>query len=141
MREMVGDEWKSFVLGAARTAKAAIVRADGSPHVSPVWVDIDGDDVLFTTHETSLKGKALARDSRISLLFDDERPPFAFVIVQGTATLSDDLDALQRWARRIGGRYMGESRADEYGSRNGVPGELLVRVRPTKVIARSGIAD
>jgi len=83
----------------------------------------------------------LRRDPRVSLCFDDETPPFSFVIVQGVATLSDDLDEVARWAAIIGGRYMGADRAGEYGRRNGVPGELLVRVTPTKIISARDLAD
>jgi hypothetical protein len=133
--------WREFVDAVpARTAKLATVRADGRPHVTPVWVARDGDDLLFTTHETSLKGKAIARDPRVCLCFDDEAPPFSFVMVEGTATTSRDPDQLLHWATSIAGRYMGGDRADEYGRRNGVRGELLVRVTPTNVVARRGVA-
>lgn len=72
---------------------------------------------------------------------DDDRPPFAYVVLQGRARISEDLDELQLWAGRIGARYMGEERAEEFGARNGVPGELLVRVRIEKVLAEGGIAN
>jgi len=134
--------WREFVDAApARTAKLATVSADGAPHVVPVWVALDGDDLLFTTGAGTRKGRALRRDPRIALCFDDERPPFAFVVVQGEAALSEDPEELLAWATTIGGRYMGEERAEEFGRRNGVPGELLVRVTPTKVVAARGIAD
>ena len=61
-------------------------------------------------------------------------------MVEGAATLSPDLDALLHWATRIGRRYMGEDLAETYGKRNGVPGELLVRVTPTRVIFEKDIA-
>jgi hypothetical protein len=77
----------------------------------------------------------------VALCFDDDKPPFSFVLVHGTATISEDPDEVRRWAARLGGRYMGAARAEEYGARNGVPGELLVRVTPIKVIAATGIAD
>ena len=76
----------------------------------------------------------------MSLLVDDERPPFAFVKLTGEVTISEDLDEIRTWATRIGGRYMGADRADEFGRRNGVPGELLVRLRPAKVIAAADVA-
>jgi hypothetical protein len=56
------------------------------------------------------------------------------------ASVSEDLDELLRWATRIGSRYMGEERADEFGRRNAVPGELLVRLTPERVIAETGVA-
>jgi PPOX class probable F420-dependent enzyme len=123
-----------------RTAKAATTRPDGRPHITPVWFVLDGDDLIFTTHETSLKAKDLRRDPRICLCVDDETPPFDYVMIEGTVALSEDLEELRRWATAIGGRYMGADRAEEFGRRNGVPGELLVRVSPTKVLARADIA-
>jgi PPOX class probable F420-dependent enzyme len=134
--------WREFISATpAKTAKTASVAADGSPRVTPVWVVLDGDDLVFTTSGTSAKAKAIKRDRRLAMCFDDERPPFSYVIVFGEASLSDDLEELRRWAAVIGGRYMGENRADEYGARNAVPGELVVRVRPTKVITVRDLAD
>jgi PPOX class probable F420-dependent enzyme len=133
--------WREFLAATPpHTAKLATVRADGRPHVTPVWIAGDGDHIVFTTHQTSLKGKAISRDPRVCLCVDDERPPFSYVIVEGTAALSTDPDDLLHWATVIGGRYMGADRAEEYGRRNGVPGELLVRVTPTNVMAARDIA-
>lgn len=125
----------------ARTAKLATVKKDGSPHVAPIWVAVDGEDLVFTTHETSLKGRSLRRDPRVAMSFDDDRPPFTFAMVEGTATLSEDPDDLLAWATVIGGRYMGDDVAEQYGRRNGVAGELLVRVTPTRLVGERDIAD
>ena len=134
--------WREFVLGTpARTAKLAVVRADGSPHVAPVWVDLDGDDVVFMTGAETVKGRAILRDRRVSLCWDDERPPFRFVTVAGTASISTEPGGLIEWATRIGGRYMGQDRAEEYGRRNGVPPEMVVRVRPGRVVAKVDVAE
>ncbi len=141
MHTMSETEYKQFLMHGTRTAKAATIQADGRPHVTPIWFALDGDDLIFTTHESSLKAKALHRDARISLCVDDETPPFAYVIIEGMATLSEDLDQLLHWATVIGGRYMGADRAEEYGKRNGVPGEYLVRVKAKKILARAGIAE
>ena len=136
------DWWRSFVAESpARTAKLAVVRADGSPHVAPVWVDLDGDDVVFMTSAETIKGKAILRDPRVSLCWDDERPPFSFVTLKGTAAVSAEPTELVHWATRIAARYMGEDRAEEYGRRNGVPPELVVRVTPTHVTAKVNVSD
>ena len=134
--------WQKFV-GAdpARTAKLAIVRADGSPHVVPVWVDLDDDEIVFTTGLDTVKGKAIARDPRVSMCWDDESPPFSFVSIRGNARIVDDLEQVREWAARLGGRYMGADRAEEYRARNGVPGEVVVRVRPEKVVAMVDLAE
>jgi PPOX class probable F420-dependent enzyme len=136
------DWWRPFIGDIpARTAKLAVVRADGSPHVAPVWVDLDGDDIIFMTSADTVKGKAILRDPRVSLCWDDERPPFSFVVVAGTTTTSTDAGELLHWATRIGGRYMGAERAEEYGRRNAVPPEMVVRVRPTRIVAQADVAD
>lgn len=139
---MAEERWRAFLVERPRTAKLATIRKDGGPHVAPIWIDLDDDgSIIFTTHKTSLKGKAIRRDPRVCLCVDDENPPFAYVIVEGTALLSEEPAALLRAATRIGGRYMGADRAEEFGRRNGVPGELLVSIRPSRVIAREGISD
>jgi hypothetical protein len=71
---------------------------------------------------------------------DEVRAFYAFVHVRGRVTLSDDLEELLRFGTAIGGRYMGAARAEEFGRRNAVPGELLVRLRPERVIATTDIA-
>jgi PPOX class probable F420-dependent enzyme len=134
MRKLVGDEWKSFVLAEPRPAICAIVLSDGRPHATPIWIDLDGDDIVFTTWHEGLKAKVLPRDPRVSICVQDDQPPFAYVTIRGEATVTDDLAAVKVWAARIGGRYMGADRAGEYGRKNGVQGELVVRVRPTKVV-------
>jgi PPOX class probable F420-dependent enzyme len=134
--------WQSFVSAApARTAKLAVSRADGSPHVAPVWVDLDGDQIVFMTSADSIKGKSILRDGRVALCFDDERPPFSFVTVSGTTTTSTDPTELLHWATRIAGRYMGDELAEQFGRRNAVPPEMVVRVTPTNVVAKQDVAD
>jgi PPOX class probable F420-dependent enzyme len=140
-RDMSADERREFLLEGTRTGKVATGRADGRPHVTPVWFTLDGDEIVFTTHETSLKAKAIRRDERVCVCVDDQTPPYSYVMVDGTATLSDDLDELRRVATAVGSRYMGPDRADEFGARNAVPGELLVRVTPTRVVTRAAMAD
>ena len=88
-----------------------------------------------------MKARNMQRDRWVSLCVDDEEPPFAFVLIEGTATLTASDPDLLHWATRIGGRYMGEELAEAYGRRNAVEGELLVRVAPTRIIARKDIAD
>ena len=140
-RDMSADERREFLLEGTRTGKVATTRADGRPHVTPVWFTLDGDEIVFTTHETSLKAKAIRRDERICMCVDDQTSPYSYVMVEGRATLSDDLGELVRWATAVGGRYMGADRAEEFGARNGVPGELLVRITPTRVVTRADMAD
>jgi PPOX class probable F420-dependent enzyme len=142
---MSEPEIRAFLAHGTRTGKLAWVGSTGQPHVAPIWFLVDDAadaiEVVFNTGASSAKGKAIRRDPRVSLLVDDERPPFAYVKLTGNVTVSEDLDDLRHWATRIGGRYMGADRAEEFGARNGVPGELLVRLRPAKVVGLRDIAD
>ncbi|MET9285314.1 PPOX class F420-dependent oxidoreductase [Nocardia beijingensis] len=126
---------REFLTEGTRTGKVAFVAADGSPMVTPVWFVVEGDELVFNTGKSTVKGKAFARDGRVAVCVDLEEPPYASVQLRGTVTLSEDPDELLRTATEIGGRYMGADRAEEFGKRNGVPGELVVRLRPDKVIA------
>lgn len=145
MHEMSRDEWREFVSAGTRTGKVGVVRADGSPHVTPIWFVLhetaDGDELIFNTGAETVKGRALRRDPRLSITVDDERPPFSYVHFTAEATLSDDLEEMLPWSIKIGGRYMGQDRAEEFGRRNAVEGELLVRAKITKVVAHANLAD
>jgi hypothetical protein len=61
--------------------------------VLPVWFLLDCDDVIFNTGAETVRGRALRRDGRASMLVDDERPPYSFVRVDGHAAPS------WRWRR------------------------------------------
>jgi PPOX class probable F420-dependent enzyme len=141
MQTMTTEQWHEFVAAGTRTGKLAVTRADGRPHVTPIWFVLDGDDIILNTGADTVKGKALRRDPRVSLAVDDQCPPYSFVIIDGIAELSEDPGELRRWAAAIGGRYMGADRAEEFGARNGVPGELLVRIRPTRVVAQADLTS
>lgn len=139
-QKMTDEQWREFVSSGTRTGKLATVRADGSAHIAPVWFLLDGDDVVFNTGQDTVKGRNLARDGRFSLCVDDDRPPFSFVVLRGRARLSQDLDEVRLWAGRLGARYMGAERGEEYGARNATPGELLVRGRIESVNALADVA-
>lgn len=130
-----------FLSEGTRTGKLGYLAADGRPLVAPVWFLVEDGRLVFNTGLDTAKGRALRRDPRVVLVVDDEHPPFSFVQVQGTAEISVDDPDLRGTATRIAARYMSADRADEYGARNGVPGELVVRITPRKVIAAFDVAD
>lgn len=132
----LGDpEVRDFLSHGTRTGKLGYLAGSGRPLVTPVWFIVEGDSLVFNTGKGTAKGRALARDPRVTLCVDLEEPPFAFVQVQGKAELSEDPAELLRTATAIAARYMGAERAEEFGKRNAVPGELVVRLRPVKVLA------
>ena len=135
MASITDPEVSAFLQAGTRTGKLSYTGADGRPLVAPVWFIVEDGRLVFNTGKETAKGRALARDSRATLCVDLEEPPYAFVQVQGNAELSEDPGELLRTATAIAARYVGPELADEFGKRNGVPGELVVRLRPTKVLA------
>ncbi len=142
-RTMTPQEVTDFLNAPpAHTAVLATVRPGGRPHAAPICFALDSDgSVVFTTGAQSVKGRNLLRDPWAVLCVDDDRPPFAFVILEGPVMLSEDMADLDRWARVLGGRYMGADRAAEFGSRNAVLGEVLVRMVPDRVVAMCDLAS
>ena len=138
MAESLSEQVVEFLSDGTRTGMLGYVAADGRPLVAPVWFVLEmgeGDvQLAFNTGRGTSKGRALARDSRVVICVDDPHPPYSFVQVQGVATVTEDAPDVLDIATRTGARYMGAERADEFGHRNAVPGELVVRVRPTKVV-------
>lgn len=137
----LAEEVTQFLSAGTRTGMLGYVASDGRPLVAPVWFLVDNGELVFNTGRDTAKGRALLRDARVVICVDDPHPPYSFVQVQGTATAMADAPDLLDVATRIGARYMGIHRAEEFGRRNAVAGELVVRVRPTKVISAFNIAD
>ncbi len=141
MNKIHGDDVKKFMLSGAKTGKLATVRSDGSPHIAAIWFAFDSEtgDLIFLTQETSLKCRNIQRDPRVSVLAEDETFPFGWARLDGVATTS--AADLIHWATESCRRYVGDDRADEYGRRNGVPGEVVVRVRATKLVGQTELAS
>src|SRR5580658_926977 len=134
MYSLDDPEVRAFLLAGTRTGKLGYCAADGRALVAPVWFVLEGDRLVFNTGKETAKGRALARDPRITVCVDLEQPPYAFMQVQGVAELSEDQADLLETATAIAARYMGADRAAEFGHRNAVPGELVVRLKPVKVL-------
>ena len=141
MQDMSAKEVRSFLMDSVRTGKLATVRADGRPHVVPIWYIMHGDDLIFNTWHTAVKAKNMRRDPRVAMSIDEEKPPYSFVMIEGEVELLElPPEELIPWATRIGARYMGEELAEQFGKRNGVEGELLVRLKPSKVVAKKNVS-
>lgn len=105
----------------------------------PIWFVMDGEDLIFTTSESSVKGRNIRRDGQVALCVDSSDRPYAYVLIEGTTTTSEDRDELLRWSKRLAARYVGEEKAEEYGRLNAGEGEMLVRVTPAKVLTEDNI--
>jgi PPOX class probable F420-dependent enzyme len=102
---------------------------------------LDGDDIVFTTWHETVKAANLEHEPRVAFVVDDPEPPFSFVLVEGVVEIHKAAADMLAWTTRLAGRYMGAELAERYGRRNAVPGEWLLRLKPTHFVARRGIAD
>ena len=143
-------EIKKFLMQGTLTGKLATVKKDNSPHIVPVWFVMDESrkrggglsDIVFMTGVESLKAKNIQHNNKISFCVDDQTPPFSFVTVFGIARIYHyNQTKLFKWATKIAERYMGRSNAKAYGERNSTEGAVLVRIRPTLVIAQKDTAE
>ena len=139
--EHLSEDVVEFLSEGTRTGLLGYLASDGRPLVAPVWFVVDDGELAFNTAKNSAKGRALARDPRVVMCVEEPRPPYSFVQVQGIASIGEDPDDVLDIATRAGGRYMGADRAEEFGRRNGVPGELVVRIKPTKVLKAFNVAE
>ena len=86
MTAMSKDELISFLSQGTLTAKLATVKEDGSPHVVPLWFVLDNEDnIIFGTETSSVKGKNIQRDPRVSICVDYQEYPYSFVTIFGEA--------------------------------------------------------
>lgn len=151
MTEMSKREIKQFLMQGTFTAKLATVKDDGSPHVVPIWFILDNQkdrtseravgDIVFTTYDSSLKIRNIQRDNKVSICVDDQTPQFSFVTIFGRAKIYHlKQNELFKWATKIARRYMGKNNAEVYGKRNSTEGVILVRIKPTKIVAEKDTA-
>ena len=149
MTEMSKAEIGRFLMKETFTGKLATVKEDGSSHVVPIWFVLEKKksrdrvgNIIFTTGSTSVKANNIQRDNRISICIDDQIPPFSFVTIFGTAKIYPyKQKEVLKWATEIAERYMGKSNAEAYGRRNSEEGLVLVRIKPTRIIAEKDIAS
>jgi PPOX class probable F420-dependent enzyme len=149
MAQMTKSEIKKFLMKDTFTGKLATVKKNGSPHVVPIWFVVEVNsrnrntvgNIYFTTGRDSVKAKNIQRDSGVSICVDDQTPPFSFVSIYGNAKLIPYRQKeVLKWATKIAERYMGRKNAKAYGERNSGEDEVLVQIRPIKIIAEKDVA-
>ncbi len=111
---MTGDEIDAF-LREPRIADLATIRPDGSPHVAPVWYHYDGDKVMVIASRAAAKIRNIRNDPRVALSIATEAAPYEYVLVTGTASVSEDdaPDLLRTMANHYKGVTEGRRYADQ----------------------------
>lgn len=130
--EKLSDEAKAL-LSRPLHAWVTTVRPDGSLHATVVWVDVDGDDVIFNTAVGRAKEKHLRADPQVSVSVLDTENAYHFVSVSGRGRL--ELEGADQVIDRLAKKYLD---ANTYPFRK--PGEerVTVRITPEKVVYSTG---
>lgn len=107
----------------------ATLMPDGSPQVTPVWVDIEGDTILFNTAEGRVKTRNLDRDGRVAISVADQQNPYRYIQVRGRV-VSRTHEGADAHIDRLAKKYLGQ---DRYPFRQ--PGEqrVIFRIQPEHV--------
>lgn len=142
MSTMTKDEIRNFLLQGTLTGKLGTISKDGTPHVVPIWYTLDEEDnIVFNTGGQSVKAKNIRRDNRVRLCVDDQTPLFSFVLLDGIAQIQRAQSSeIYKWAKIIAARYMGDDKSEAYGKRNSGEGELLVKIKPVRIVGQKDTA-
>ena len=140
MKNMTRDEAIAFLGAGMPTAAVATTRADGAPHVVPVWFVMDGDMFVFTCAAGSVKARNLRRDPRIAISVDDDEFPYTFACGSGTADVDAQPADLLAWTTRIAARYVAPERVEEYGRKDAEIDDWVVRVPLARVFGTADLA-
>jgi PPOX class probable F420-dependent enzyme len=131
----------AFLDTGAPTAHLATVRSDGRPHVVPIWFVVDGKDLVFVTHSSSVKARNLRRTQYAAVSVDDPQPPFSFALVEGPVTLISDMEQVRHWGKLGAARYIGAEAAHAYAYGEHFPDDLLGRLTPARMTGTAALAE
>jgi PPOX class probable F420-dependent enzyme len=115
------------ILEKPSIGNVATLMRDGSPHVTPVWVDVDGDAIVVNTLEARLKARNVRRDPRVAISVPDPDNPTVALIARGSAELSGE--GAREHADKLSRKYLGE---DVYPYHQPGDVRMLIRIRPER---------
>jgi len=127
------DDQKSL-LTAPSFAHIATINADGSPQVSPVWVDVDGDRVLVNSEEKRLKIRNIKRDPRVALSVQDPQNAYRYVEIRGKVTGIRKEGAFEH-IDKMAQKYMGR---ESYPYNKPDDKRVILTIEPERVVQPMG---
>lgn len=126
LSDLLSREKKAF-------AHLALVRQDGTPHVSPIWFDYDGADLIINTARGRVKDNILRKRPRVSLSIPDPADPYRYLVISGEV-VDETEEGGHDMICQLNEKYKGERAYPR------IPGEVRVtyRVRPTRIFGSKG---
>lgn len=128
MADVIPDKYKDL-FSKKVFANLATLMPDGSPQVTPVWLDFDGENLLINTAAGRVKDKNLQRDKRVALAISDPENPYRYLEVRGKVVERTETGADEH-IDKMAKKYMG---VDRYPGRS--PGEVrvLYKIKPERI--------
>jgi PPOX class probable F420-dependent enzyme len=118
------------LLNEPNLAHLATIDPDGTPHVTPVWVDTDGEHILFNTATGRVKYENILRNPAVAVSVVDKKDDYRTLWVKGTAELVEE--GADAHIDRLASKYLG---ADVYPWRKPTERRVIVRITPTRRLA------
>ena len=110
-------------------AHIATLMKDGSPQVTPVWIDVDGDTVIFNTAEGRAKARNLDRDGRVAIAVQDLDNPYRYIQIRGVVE-SKTTEGADAHIDKLAKKYTG---ADRYAGHDPAQTRVIYRIRPERI--------
>jgi PPOX class probable F420-dependent enzyme len=103
---------------------------DGSPHVTPTWVDIEDDNILINTALGRIKQENISRDPRIALSIIDQENQYEMVTVRGKVTEQITGDVAEKHIDKLARKYIN---VDKYPRRSKDEQRVILKIKPEKI--------
>jgi PPOX class probable F420-dependent enzyme len=128
---MIAQEHREF-LEKNRLCVVGFERKSGPPSLSPVYYYVDGDEICFSTMASRAKGKAFLRNPEVTLCVLEEKQPFAYLTVYGTARVDTEgaAEGMMRVGAAMTGGLVSEAARPAIEQRAKDEGRVLIRVTP-----------
>jgi len=124
------DSSSRKLLEGRNFAFVSSLNRDGSPHVTPTWVDTDGKYVLINTLMGSQKQKNTSRDARVAVAVTDQTNPYNFTVIRGRVVEQIEGQAAEDHIDRLAKKYLG---ADKYPHRQPGQQRVMLRITPERI--------
>jgi PPOX class probable F420-dependent enzyme len=103
--------------------------SDGSPQVTPTWIDIEDGVILYNTAEGRIKHKNISRDPRVAVSVIDHSNPYNMVSIQGIA-IEQTNEGADEHIDKLAKKYLG---VDKYPMRSPNEKRIIVKIKPEKI--------
>jgi PPOX class probable F420-dependent enzyme len=125
MSQAIPDKYRDLFNKRA-FASLATVMPDGRPQVTPVWVDIEGDYVLFNSAKGRQKDRNVRRDPRVALAIVDPENPYRYLEIRGRVVEITE-DGADQHIDKLAKKYLG---VDKYPYRQGTEQRVIYKIQP-----------